>query len=125
LEGPSGSRQQLPARDGLCVVPSLARAGFYFANYTGKSPGSALFAANLTSERESDLRPHELPTRQGRALAARSAADLTSAVTDWSWLLAALSLLLIAVDVWWVTRKPRLPALGLPRRPDRVAEASR
>ena len=125
LESPSGNRQKLPARDGLCVVPNLARAGFYFASYAGKSPGSALFAANLTSDRESDLRPRALPARQGQPLPARSAAELASAVTDWSWLLAALSLLLIAVDVWWVTRKPRPPALGLPRRPDRAVEALR
>jgi len=120
LESPGGGRQKLTARDGLCVVPNLLRAGFYFASYAGKSPGSALFAANLTSERESDLRPRELPTRQGQPLPARTAADLASAVTDWSWLLAALALLLIALDVWWVTRKPRMPVVGLPRRPDRV-----
>jgi len=120
LESPGGGRQKLTARDGLCVVPNLLRAGFYFASYAGKSPGSALFAANLTSERESDLRPRELPTRQGQPLPARTAADLASAVTDWSWLLAALALLLIALDVWWVTRKPRMPVAGLPRRPDRV-----
>ena len=125
LENPSGIRQQLTARDGLCVVPNLPRAGFYFANYGGKSPGSSLFAANLTSERESDLRLHELPTRQGRPLSARSALDLTSAVTDWSWLLAALSLLLIALDIWWVTRKPRRSGVGLPRRPDRALEQVR
>ncbi|HYP89009.1 MAG TPA: VWA domain-containing protein, partial [Polyangiaceae bacterium] len=125
LESPGGSRQKLSARDGLCVVPNLRRAGFYFASYGGKTPGSALFAANLTSERESDLRPHELPTRQGNPLPARSAAELSSAVTDWSWPLAAVSLLLIALDVWWVTRTPRTKALGLPRAPDRESEALR
>ncbi len=125
LESPGGNRQKLTARDGLCVVPNLAKAGFYFASYAGKNPGSALFAANLTSERESDLRPRELPTRQGHPLSARTARELASAVTDWSWLLAALALLLIALDVWWVTRKPRLPALGVPRRPERVGEAFR
>ena len=125
LESPGGNRQKLPARDGLCVVPSLVRAGFYFASYAGKRPGSALFAANLSSERESDLRPHELLTRKGTALPARTAAELSTAVTDWSWLLAALALSLIALDVWWVTRKPRLPALALPRPPDRPSEALR
>jgi len=125
LESPDDSRQKLTARDGLCVVPNLAKAGFYFANYQGKSPGSTLFAANLTSERESDLRPRALPVRNGQPLPARTAKELASAVIDWSWLLAGLSLLLIALDVWWVTRKPRLPALGLPRRPDRAVEAGR
>ncbi|HKO54161.1 MAG TPA: VWA domain-containing protein [Polyangiaceae bacterium] len=125
LESPGGNHQKLTARDGLCVVPNLQRAGFYFASYAGKNPGSALFAANLTSERESDLRPHELPTRQGQPLPARSARELASAVTDWSWLLAALSLLLIALDVWWVTRKPRQSSLAPPRRPDRPLEVNR
>ena len=126
LEGPGGDRRKLSAQGGLCVVPSLAKAGFYFASYAGRTPGSALFAANLTSERESDLRPRELPTRLGQPLAARTARELASAVTDWSWLLAALALLLIAIDVWWVTRKPRgSAALDVPRRPDRAVEAAR
>jgi hypothetical protein len=126
LESPGESRQKLTARDGLCVVPNLPKAGFYFANYGGKNPGSLLFAANLSSERESDLRPRELSAAKGQPLPARTAKELASAVVDWSWLLAGLSLLLIALDVWWVTKKPRLPSLALPRRPDRSAvEAGR
>jgi hypothetical protein len=124
LESPSGTRQTFAARDGLCVVPSLPQAGFYFASFAGKTKGSALFAANLTSERESDLRAHELPLAQGRKLAARSESELTASVVDWSWLLAALALSLIALDVWWVTRKPRPSALSLPKRPERRPEAA-
>ena len=125
LEGPTGNRQKLSARDGLCVVPNLARAGFYFATFAGKNKGSALFSANLTSERESDLRARDLPAAAGRPVAVRSAAQLADAVVDWSWLLAALALGLIALDAWWVTRRPRAPSLGLPRRPDRGVEAAR
>ena len=125
LETPSGSHEKLTARDGLCVVPNLPKAGFYYARYTGKSKGSALFSANLTSERESDLRAHELPKAFGGPVAARSERELADAVIDWSWLLAALSLVLIACDVWWVTRRPRAPAFGLPVRPDRRPEAAR
>ncbi|MET0792746.1 MAG: VWA domain-containing protein [Polyangiaceae bacterium] len=125
LESPSGNRQTFSARDGLCVIPNLPRAGFYFASFSGKTKGSALFAANLTSERESDLRPHALFLAQGRPVAARNARELTAAVVDWSWLLAALALGLIALDVWWVTRKPRPSSLGSPRRPERQPEAAR
>ena len=125
LETPTGARQKLPARDGLCVVPSLTRAGFYFATYTGKTRGSALFSANLTSQRESDLRPRELPQARGRPIAVRSSRELADAVNDWSWLLAALALGLLALDVWWVTRRPKSAILGLPLRPDRRAEAAR
>ena len=124
LESPSGVRRTFAAREGLCVIPSLPKAGFYFAAFMGKTKGSALFSANLTSERESDLRPRELPLAQGRKLAARSESELTAAVVDWSWLLAALALGLIALDVWWVTRQPRPSNLGLPRRPERQPEAA-
>jgi len=124
LEGPDASHEKLSARDGLCVIPNLRRAGFYFASFAGKSKGSALFAANLTSERESDLRPRDLTRVRGQSLSARSAGALADSVVDWSWLLAALALGLIALDVWWVTRRPRPPDLGLPRRPERAAEAA-
>ena len=125
LEAPDQSRQKLSARDGLCVVPNLPRAGFYYARYAGKQKGSALFSANLTSERESDLRAHELPKALGGPVAVRSERELADAVIDWSWLLAALSLALIAGDVWWVTRRPRPLALGVPLRPERRPEAAR
>ena len=125
LEGPSGNRQTLTARDGLCVVPSLPHSGFYFATFAGKNKGSALFSANLTSERESDLRARDLPSAQGKPVAVRSAAQLADAVVDWSWLLAALALALIALDAWWVTRRPRAPSLGLPQRPERGVVTSR
>ena len=127
LETPAGSRQKLPARDGLCVIPSLPRAGFYYAVYSGKTRGSALFSANLTSERESDLRPHELPGASAASgpVASRSERELAGAVVDWSWLLAALALGLIALDVWWVTRRPRVVSIGLPVRPERRSEAAR
>jgi len=124
LETPSGNHEKLTAQGGLCVVPNLARAGFYYATYTGKTKGSALFSANLTSERESDLRAHELPKASGGPLAARSERELLDAVIDWSWLLAALSLGLIAVDAWWITRRPRVIALGIPVRPNRRPEAA-
>jgi hypothetical protein len=126
LEAPGGARQKLPAQGGLCVIPSLPRAGFYYAAYQGKTRGSALFSANLTSERESDLRPRELPSTSaaGGPVSTRSERELADAVLDWSWLLAALALAFIAIDVWWVTRRPRRFAVGLPVRPERRSEAS-
>ena len=124
LETPSGARQKVSARDGLCVIPSLAQAGFYFATYQGKARGSALFSANLTSERESDLRARALPLAQGKPIAVRGSRELADAVSDWSWLLAALALGLLALDVWWVTRRPKSVALGLPLRPERQAEVA-
>jgi hypothetical protein len=125
LETPNGTRQKLSARDGLCVIPSLAQAGFYFAVFQGKTKGSALFSANLTSERESDLRPRALPLSQGKPVTVRGSRELADAVSDWSWLLAALALGLVALDVWWVTRRARVAVLGLPLRPERRPEVAR
>jgi hypothetical protein len=114
VEGPDGSKMKLPARAGLVVAPGVQRAGFYFLTYPG---GSALLPANLTSAAESDIRP-----RLGAgniAVSARSS-KAPDAVSDWSWLLAALALLLLLADLWWVTRTPR-SRVGtlLPVRPER------
>jgi hypothetical protein len=125
LESPNGSRRRLSAQGGLCVVPNLPQAGFYFASFAGKAKGSALFSANLNSERESDVRVQPLPDALSGPVETRSERQLADAVVDWSWLLAALALGLIALDVWWVTRPPRALAAGLPVRPDRRPEASR
>jgi hypothetical protein len=125
LESPDGTRKRLSAQGGLCVIPNLPQAGFYFASYTGKVKGSALFSANLNSERESDLRVQPLPAALSGPVETRSERQLADAVVDWSWLLAALALGLIALDVWWVTRRPRALAPGLPMRPERRPEAVR
>src|SRR6185436_17409213 len=61
LEDPSGAKRQFSVRGGLCVIPNLARAGFYFVSYkVEKKIGGALLVANLTSERESDLNARSL-----------------------------------------------------------------
>ncbi len=120
LEDPDGNKTTLVAKNGLAVVPEVARAGFYFLSWKAPRPGSLLVAANLTSEAESDLRPKDLQT--GAApVKISTAAEVADAHTEWGWLLAAIALLLIAADAWWITRKPRTLSLGMdrPRLPDR------
>ncbi len=115
LEKPDGSRMKLPARAGLVVAPDVQRAGFYFLTFPG---GSSLIPANLTSALESDLEPRELVTSRNAKVSSAKAPD---AVSDWSWLLAAVALALIAADVWWLTRTPRklaAPTIA-PLRPER------
>src|SRR6185295_8540386 len=63
----------------------------------------------LTSAAESDIRPRELVLPKGRPANVRNPAALADAVSDWSWLLAALGLALGAADVFWVTRGARHP----------------
>jgi hypothetical protein len=47
-------------------------------------------------------------------------------VSDWSWLCAALALLLAVADVFWLTRERplRLAGLWTPQRPVRELEGS-
>jgi hypothetical protein len=121
LEDPDAKKLTIPAKNGLAVVPEVARAGFYFLSWKGPRPGSLLVAANLTSEAESDIRAKDLATG-GAPVKVSSAAEVADAHTEWGWLLAGLALLFIAFDAWWLTKKPRLATLGVakPRLPDRV-----
>jgi Ca-activated chloride channel family protein len=107
LERPDGTRLRVPAHGGLAAAPGPERAGLYYATWKGQRPGSTLVPVNLTSAAESDLRPRELVLPKDRPANVRSPAALADAVSDWSWLLAALGLTLAAADVFWVTRGVR------------------
>jgi hypothetical protein len=124
LERPDKSRSQVPAHAGLAAAPGPASAGFYYLTWKGTRPGSTLVPVNLTSALESDLRERELVTPRDRPAPVRKAGELSDAVSEWSWLLAALALLFAAADVFWVTRGPRRPSvpLGPPPRPIRTAK---
>ena len=64
------------ARDGLCVVPNLSRAGFYFASYRGQDPGQRAVRRQPDQRaRERSARPRELPPRAGRPVAVRARAS--------------------------------------------------
>ncbi len=100
----------VPARNGLVVIPSVERAGFYQVAWKGRTPGNVLVAANLTSPLESDARAKKLATA-GATKEAKSG-EIKDAFTDWTWLVAALALLLVAFDAWWLTRRPKARATG-------------
>ena len=107
LERPDGTRLRVPAHGGLAAAPGPERAGFYYVAWKGQRAGSTLVPVNLTSAAESDLRPRELTLPKDRPAKVRDPAGLSDAVSDWSWLLAALGLALGAADVFWVTRGVR------------------
>ena len=98
-------------------MPDVSEAGFYYLSWIGTRPGRVLVPANLTSAAESDLSARELQI--SGAASAQKPGDLQDAHTTWTWLLAALALLLVAADAWWLTRKPkpRKVTRGDPVRP--------
>lgn len=59
---PDGSEELLRAANGSALLPETPQAGFHFFSWGGLEPGSALVAANASSERESDPRRDPLPT---------------------------------------------------------------
>jgi hypothetical protein len=121
VDGPGDASREVPVRSGLAVVADVERAGLYHVSWQGARPGSAFVAANLTSDRESDLRTRPLAIEKGEGTIA--AADrVADAHTEWTWLLAALALAMLVLDVLWLTRKPRIAraaAKAVPKLPDR------
>jgi len=123
LVRPDDTKLKVPVHDGLAATPGPERAGFYYASWQGLRPGSTLVPVNLTSAAESDLTTRELEIPRGQAATVKRPGELSDSVSDWSWLLAALSLLCAAADVFWVTRGARrlARAPGSPLRPAREA----
>jgi hypothetical protein len=125
VEAPDGARSEILAKSGLAILPDTTRSGFYHVSWQGTWPGSVLVSTNLVSEAESDVRARELlPGPQ--VAATTDAREILHAFTDLTWLLAALALAFVVLDVWWLTRKkgiapkldrsrPRLPERPNPR----------
>ena len=82
--------------------------------------------ANLTSVAESDLTPRPIATG-GQKVAVTAAGAQPDAHNDWAWVLALVALGFIVLDVWYLTRVPRIarPAPAAfdprPRMPERKA----
>ena len=125
LDGGDGVRVSIQARSGIAAMPGPDRAGLYYASWKGQRPGSTLVPVNLTSARESDLGHRELVLPTGRPVRAKKAAELRDAVTDWSWLFAALALVAFVLDLFWITRSPKPLGLSRGTPPPPLRNASR
>jgi hypothetical protein len=123
IENADGTRSIVPARAGIAAAPGPDRAGLYFVSWKGQRPGSTLVPVNLTSALESDLAERELDLPRGRPVRAKRSAELSDAVSDWSWLFAAIALAAFVLDLHWITRSPKRIALsqGAPPSPVRTA----
>jgi hypothetical protein len=108
VDGPGLPEREMPAKDGVAILPPLDRAGLYHVRWNDPHVGSALIAANLTSARESDIRARPVPIAGApSATTTTSAARVLDAHSEWVTWLALLAALAIAADVYWTTRQPR------------------
>jgi hypothetical protein len=103
VETPDGEVTTLPARNGLVVVPEVARAGLYQLRWKEPRAGSLWVPVNLTSAAESDLSKAPLESASSEVRVTANASDV-EAHHEWSWLLALFALALIVFDVWYLTR---------------------
>jgi hypothetical protein len=114
VDGPGLPEREMPAKDGVAILPPLDRAGLYHVRWNDPHVGSALIAANLTSARESDVRARPVPIAGTPAGATTTnAAHVLDAHSEWITWLALLAALAIAADVYWTTRQPRVRRAGV------------
>ncbi|MFO7179077.1 MAG: VWA domain-containing protein [Pseudomonadota bacterium] len=100
-----GKPIEVPARAGVAVLPAPTRVGFLHASWDGSRAGSTLVPAQLGSAAESNVAPRELPL-SGAHGSSTTTGDVGT-VRDLSGVLAVIALLLVAADVWWITRGAR------------------
>jgi hypothetical protein len=119
---PGGEPLTLPVRDGLLVVPEVARVGLHRLEWDEPRPGWTWVPVNLASADESDLLRE--PDARGQAdTTVTTATEVLEEQEDWSWLLALAALAFVVIDVWYLTRKPRRATLASarPQAPERAA----
>jgi hypothetical protein len=112
VTGPGMVDREVAAKGGFAMLPPLDRAGLYHLRWDDPHVGSALLAVNLTSARESDIRPR--PVTIDGAGAAVTTARALERPSEWAAWLAALAALAVALDVYWVTRQPRARRAPVP-----------
>ena len=125
MTDPAGVESVLEARSGVAVLPHPDQPGFYLVSYAGPHPGSSLSVVNLTSEAESDLRKATPGSAAGNGSTTPTRSPVTESPGDWSFLLAAISLLAIVAQVVWLTRSTGRVDAGRirPLRPERRGTA--
>lgn len=109
LQSPGATPRQLQVRDGVAVIPEVDRVGHYALSWEKPHGGARVVPVNLASALESDLRTEP---DAGGEITISDAATEPQTQRDWNWLLALIAALLIAFDVWYLTRKPRKFEIG-------------
>ncbi len=104
VRSPRGEALEARSRGGLAIVPVPAEPGVFRAEVAFASGPRELFALrSLLDAGESDVRARLRFTRGGESVGAAPAAPREHR-ESWPWL-AALVLLLFALEAWWASRK--------------------
>jgi hypothetical protein len=114
IESPDGSKQRVPVRGGLAVVPEVQRLGLYRVSFTEPVSGSVLVPVNLTSAAESNLSEKATLTGEGEVQVTEAGA-VPESHQSFDWVLALVALAFIVLDVWYLTRRPRRASLASKR----------
>jgi hypothetical protein len=106
-EHPGGARHPIAVHSGLAVLPPPNRVGFVHVSWAGSRPGSVLVPTSLSSDAESRIGARPLP----QAVARLDSSAARSRLVGLEWVFALLALALVALDVAWLTRRPRAKSL--------------
>lgn len=119
-EGPGLPDTEFSAKGGFAVVPSVEHAGIYRVRWLEPRRGDVTLAANLLSERESDIEPKEV-TVDTSAGPVASAVRPVDAHREWGIWLSLFAVFVLAFDLFWLTRRLRAPIAA--QRPARAGGA--
>ena len=124
VQPPEGEEAQfdVSVKNGLVVVPEVARVGLYRVLWEKPQPGQRWIPVNLASLAESDLTREPVDTL-GPDIKITQASETIEAHHEWGWILALVALAFIVFDVWYLTRGRRTKSalMNRPRAPARKA----
>ncbi|WP_394828412.1 VWA domain-containing protein [Pendulispora albinea] len=103
VEGPGMADHELSASGGFVVVPGVDRAGIYHVRWSSPRVGAATVAANLTSEAESDVLARKVLVDTSSGAGATTVRS-TPGHREWNTWLLTFAALVLAFDLWWLTR---------------------
>ncbi len=106
VKGPDGQPLDASLRSGLAIVPKSGKVGVYRVGYAGSSAGELALPVNLASEAESDTsKLTVIPETAG--VTTRRSEEAPRQFINLAWILAALGLAVLLIEVWFFTRTGR------------------
>jgi len=97
------SAVDVDVKDGFAVLPPATSAGIVHVRWVEPHVGSAVVPVNLTSDRESDIRPRAVKVDAGGD-ATTTTARAVDAHHEWAAWLALFAAAVLAFEVAWLTR---------------------